>query len=232
MSAGGTDVRERWLSETGNGGSQYGGQDYGRGGQDYSGGSSWGSQRGGGQQYGGGQGGSQWSGGFGQMGGGQQYGGGFGQQGRGGQTRQRGLHTGKGPKGYRRSDERIREEISDALMNDAEIDASEIEIEVQNGEVVLRGSVDSREAKRAAEDLAESVQGVNDVRNEIRVSRGDTGRGATNGREGDREGRQAGREQQAGQAGQSGIGGAQSGAVKTGGADSGRNRSEGGGRNR
>jgi hypothetical protein len=24
MSAGGTDVRERWLSETGNGGSQYG----------------------------------------------------------------------------------------------------------------------------------------------------------------------------------------------------------------
>jgi hypothetical protein len=91
----------------------------------------------------------------------------------GGRQGQRGQHTGKGPKGYQRSDDRIREEISDALTMDGDIDASEIEIRVTSGEVVMTGSVDSRQAKRAAEDLAERIQGVKDVRNELRVSRGE-----------------------------------------------------------
>jgi len=95
--------------------------------------------------------------------------------------RQHGQHRGKGPKGYTRSDERIREEVSDRLMFDADIDASEIEVEVQNGEVTLRGTVDRRETKRAVEDIAESVHGVGEVQNQLRVH-GGNGR-ADNGRD-------------------------------------------------
>lgn len=80
---------------------------------------------------------------------------------------------GKGPKGYKRSDERIREEICEALYHHSAIDASEIDVTVQNGEVVLKGTVDERRMKRLAEDCAEGVSGVNDVRNEIRVQAAD-----------------------------------------------------------
>jgi hypothetical protein len=91
----------------------------------------------------------------------------------------RGPHTGKGPKGYQRSDDRIREDISDALMTDGDVDASEIEIRVTGGEVILTGTVDSRDTKRAAEDLAERIHGVKDVRNELRLSRGENGQGSS-----------------------------------------------------
>jgi Flp pilus assembly secretin CpaC len=49
------------------------------------------------------------------------------------------------------------------------LDASNIEIEVDNNEVTLTGSVDTRYEKRRAEDLAESVSGVNNVQNNLRV---------------------------------------------------------------
>lgn len=83
--------------------------------------------------------------------------------------RRQGPHAGKGPKGYTRSDERIREEVSDALMDDGRIDASEIEVDVTSGQVTLRGTVDSRETKRAAEDVVDGVSGVHDVQNMLRV---------------------------------------------------------------
>ena len=86
-----------------------------------------------------------------------------------GRGRESGRHAGKGPKGYTRSDDRIREDISDRLMADGDVDATDIEIEVRGGEVVLRGLVDSRDTKRCAEDLAESVQGVQNVQNQLRV---------------------------------------------------------------
>jgi osmotically-inducible protein OsmY len=86
------------------------------------------------------------------------------------QDRQRsGQHKGKGPKGYRRSDERIKEDISDRLGDDPYIDASEIEISVSNGEVTLIGSVDNRSEKRRAEDIVENISGVLNVENRIRV---------------------------------------------------------------
>ena len=66
-------------------------------------------------------------------------------------------HRGRGPKGYSRSDERIREDVSDRLTDDPYIDASDIEVSVSNREVTLSGAVDSREARRRAEDIAESV---------------------------------------------------------------------------
>jgi hypothetical protein len=78
-------------------------------------------------------------------------------------------HRGKGPKGYRRSDERIAEDVSDALTDDHDLDASEIEIEVKEREVTLNGKVTSRADKRAAEDLAHDVSGVTHVQNNLRI---------------------------------------------------------------
>lgn len=78
-------------------------------------------------------------------------------------------YRGKGPKNYSRSDERIKEDVNDRLSDDPFIDASEIEVTVNNAEVTLTGTVDHRSTKRRAEDLAESVSGVKNVENRIRV---------------------------------------------------------------
>lgn len=77
--------------------------------------------------------------------------------------------AGKGPKGYRRSDERIREDVCDSLTDDPDLDASAIEVKVKDGEVTLNGSVDSRNAKRLAEHLIDQVSGVRDVHNGLKV---------------------------------------------------------------
>jgi hypothetical protein len=78
---------------------------------------------------------------------------------------------GLGPKNYQRSDERIREDVCERLQWDEWVNATEIEVAVQNGVVTLSGSVDDRPTKRRAEDVAESVSGVKDVQNQIRVER-------------------------------------------------------------
>jgi hypothetical protein len=80
-----------------------------------------------------------------------------------------GPHTGRGPRGYRRADERIREDVCEFLTEDGHVDASRVEVRVEDGEVTLEGSVDSREQKRRAEDLAEIVLGVVDVHNRLRL---------------------------------------------------------------
>ena len=76
---------------------------------------------------------------------------------------------GKGPKGYKRSDKKIREEVCEALYRDNSVDASELEVSVKDAEVTLSGTVGERRMKRLAEDCAESISGVSDVRNEIRL---------------------------------------------------------------
>ncbi len=78
-------------------------------------------------------------------------------------------HRGKGPKGYKRSTARIKEDICDKLHDDYFLDASNIEIEINNDEVVLSGTVSDRISKRRAEDDVESVSGVRHVENRIRV---------------------------------------------------------------
>ena len=88
---------------------------------------------------------------------------------------QRPSFQGRGPKGYQRSDARIREEICDCMTEDPMLDASEIEVEVKQGEVLLSGSVTSRDQKRRAEDVAERIGGVRDVTNQLRVMRDTTG---------------------------------------------------------
>lgn len=86
-----------------------------------------------------------------------------------GGRQQWGRHAGRGPKNYVRSDERIRDDINDRLTDDPELDATEIDVKVANCEVTLGGTVDSREAKRRAEDLVETVSGVKHVQNNLRV---------------------------------------------------------------
>jgi len=81
-------------------------------------------------------------------------------------------HRGRGPRNYKRSDERIREDVSDNLMENAELDASDIEVLVESGEVTLNGTVGDRSDKRLAEDLAE-VRGVEHVQNNLRIQRSD-----------------------------------------------------------
>ena len=84
----------------------------------------------------------------------------------------RGQFSGRGPKGYQRSDDRIREDVCDRLADDPHLDASDIEITVRNGEVTLAGFVRDRHDKRHAEDVAEHVSGVREVNNSLRVNRG------------------------------------------------------------
>jgi osmotically-inducible protein OsmY len=84
---------------------------------------------------------------------------------------EQGPYFGRGPKGYRRSDERIEEDINERLTQHPFIDATELEVRVQSGEVVLSGTVDDRNAKRIAEDIADSVSGVKDVQNQIRINK-------------------------------------------------------------
>lgn len=89
-----------------------------------------------------------------------------------------GEHRGRGPADYRRSDDRIREDVNDRLTDDAHIDASGIQVAVKDGEVTLSGTVDSRFAKRHAEDLAERISGARHVQNNLRVRDSDS-RGAS-----------------------------------------------------
>lgn len=78
---------------------------------------------------------------------------------------------GKGPKGYKRSDETIKEDVSDTLYRSTAVDASYIEVFVNDGTVTLRGRVDSREQKKMAEYAVEHLAGVKDVFNELRVQK-------------------------------------------------------------
>ncbi|MBV7410084.1 BON domain-containing protein [Maritimibacter sp. DP1N21-5] len=80
-------------------------------------------------------------------------------------------HRGRGPKSYQRSDSRIEEDVNDRLTDNARVDATEISVTVKDREVTLDGTVDSRGAKRAAEDCADSVSGVEHVQNNLRVQR-------------------------------------------------------------
>lgn len=88
-----------------------------------------------------------------------------------------GKFRGRGPKNYRRSDERLREAVCDRLSDNEWLDASEVEVNVAAGEVILTGNVDSRYAKRLAENIAESVSGVSNVQNNLRVLSYQTGTG-------------------------------------------------------
>lgn len=80
-------------------------------------------------------------------------------------------HSGKGPKGYVRSEQRIKEEASEILTHDYDLDASDIEIEIKDRCLILRGEVNSRHDKRLAEYLVEDISGIEDVDNQLRIKK-------------------------------------------------------------
>ena len=82
-----------------------------------------------------------------------------------------GPHSGRGPQGYQRSDARIEEDVCEHLTHHGMLDASGIQVQVENGEVTLTGTVESRQAKRLAEDILDAISGVRDVHNQLRVQR-------------------------------------------------------------
>ena len=84
-----------------------------------------------------------------------------------------GSYAGRGPRGYQRSSERIREDVCDRLTDDPRVDASDIEVRVENGEVTLHGSVRTRDEKRFAEEVVERTSGVRDVNNHVKVKPAD-----------------------------------------------------------
>ena len=82
-----------------------------------------------------------------------------------------GPYVGRGPKGYVRSDERIREEICEMLYLQGYVNTAEVEVGVKNGEVTFTGSVQSRGDKRFIEEMVERVAGVVEIHNQIRRTR-------------------------------------------------------------
>ncbi len=82
-----------------------------------------------------------------------------------------GRYSGVGPRGYRRSDQRIQEDINDRLTWDGQIDATEVQADVKDGVVTLSGTVNSRQDKRWAEYIAENVSGVTDVQNNLKINK-------------------------------------------------------------
>jgi osmotically-inducible protein OsmY len=104
---------------------------------------------------------------------------------------------GQGPRGYKRSDERIQEDICDRLMHQDQVDVSDVEIKVNGGEVTLTGTVANRQIKHMVENLADAVGGVTEVHNQLRIKRDDRQRGTS-----DDKSLQGGQSGQTGQTGQ------------------------------
>ena len=82
-----------------------------------------------------------------------------------------GRFRGRGPRGYQRSDAQIRDTICERMTDHPDLDAADIDVMVAaDGVVTLQGTVPDRAAKRLAEAIADSVSGVRDVHNQLRLS--------------------------------------------------------------
>jgi hypothetical protein len=113
--------------------------------------------------YGGQQSGGTWGG---------QMGGGYGSSTYGGRSGQRSSIR-RGPKGYERSDERLKEDICERMYTSTECDTSEVSVDVKSGVVTFEGTVEDRRSKYMLEEMVDNVPGVKDVDNRLRIQRGD-----------------------------------------------------------
>jgi osmotically-inducible protein OsmY len=77
--------------------------------------------------------------------------------------------AGKGPRGWRLSDEKLKERVSEVLMRSHEVDPSRLEVFVDDGVVTLKGEIESKGMRRVAEDLVGSIPGVEDVFTELKI---------------------------------------------------------------
>jgi osmotically-inducible protein OsmY len=86
-----------------------------------------------------------------------------------GDDRNRDRPARRGPKGYRRSDERIAEEIYLQLLRAQHVDSSDVSVEVHDGEATLTGTVPERRMKHAIENIIDGIRDVRGIDNRIRV---------------------------------------------------------------
>jgi hypothetical protein len=61
--------------------------------------------------------------------------------------------------------------VCERFTRHGELDPSDVEVSVQDGEVMLSGTVATRVQKRLADDIADAVFGVIEVHNHLRVQR-------------------------------------------------------------
>ena len=80
------------------------------------------------------------------------------------------MNRGKGPRSYQRSDQRILDDINDRLCDNPYIDPFNMEVAVKDCEVILTGTVETRDEKKLAFEIAESVSGVTNVENRLHVT--------------------------------------------------------------
>ncbi|WNL44105.1 BON domain-containing protein [Dyella sp. BiH032] len=83
-------------------------------------------------------------------------------------------YRGRGPRRAAPEDDDLLDVLCERLAGDGDLDASEIEVSISEGVVVLAGAVPSRQARRDAEAIAESLRGVREVENRLRVEGKDT----------------------------------------------------------
>ena len=74
-----------------------------------------------------------------------------------------------------RSSRRMLEDVCERLTAHGWVDASNVQVEVANGVVTLRGTVDDRRQKRMAEDSAVGVRGVQDIQNRLTIRQEEEG---------------------------------------------------------
>lgn len=79
-------------------------------------------------------------------------------------------HQGKGPKGWKLTDERLKERVNEVLLHSHDVDPSELEVLVQDRVVTLRGKIKSKGMRTVAEDLVLSIPGVEDVFSQLKIS--------------------------------------------------------------
>ena len=68
-----------------------------------------------------------------------------------------------------KSDQTTRQEVLDELKRDSAVDDAQVSVEVDDGIVILTGSVDSHAKRIAAEQAAHHVVGIFDVVDDIKV---------------------------------------------------------------
>lgn len=120
---------------------------------------------------------------------------------RGGQPGEQRDFRGRGPRDYTRSDERLREDICERLTDDPYVDASDIDIKVEGGEVTLSGRIDDRWLKYHVEDVVDRCPGVKEIHNQLSARRAERSEGKESGGDDDGSGQreQAQQGQQAAQ---------------------------------
>jgi osmotically-inducible protein OsmY len=74
-----------------------------------------------------------------------------------------------GQKAASSDDDRITDQVRMRLAGDADVKGGALEVTVTNGEVMIKGRVDTEKGKSKATKLAKKVKGVKSVDNELSV---------------------------------------------------------------